>query len=644
VDTKPSLAVLYFENLSGDESLEWLRTGLTDMLVTDLAQSPSIRVLGTDRLHQILEDIGAADDEMTSSSVVTAVAEQGDVDHVLLGSFARAGNLIRISARLQSAASGEILASETVEGEGEEAIFPLVDDLTRRIKAQFDMAEAMMAADVDADLTDVTTDSVEAYRHYAEGIMLHEQLREDEAIPLLERAAEIDPEFAMAHAKLAVAYGNIGDLDKAREHSAIAMEHLDRVTDRERYYIEGRHYSLEQGGSEQAIAAYERAVELYPDHTSARNNLAQQLVNLERFDEAIRHFEHLRSSGMQFPGTYASLANAYGVTGQFDQGLAVLEEYTERNPENAAGFENLAEHLAWAGRLQEASRTLDRAEQLGRSVADVGHLRWQIHMLAGDADAAEEVLETMSESGEIRARVNADFDATAMALFEGDVENAIEHLEELEGIAAARQQAFNIHAGVLLEIGNIDGALAVADGMLSEDENPQSRLDGLGTRALALAARDGMAAAASTFDQFWEQPRGTALPRHAGLLRRRLAAGHRVGFRSARPPAAAGADGQRATAAAALHAGGGALRARRSRCRRAAVPARARHDRSAVRADRHRAHALVPGADPRASRRWRPGARAVPALRRPLGRGRHRRGPCGVRRRLPRPLSPLAAP
>ena len=338
------------------------------------------------------------------------------------------------------------------------------------------------------------------------------ELAKDEAIPLLERAAEIDPEFAMAHAKLAVAYGNIGDLDKAREHSAIAMEHLDRVTDRERYYIEGRHYSLEQGGSEQAIAAYERAVELYPDHTSARNNLAQQLVNLERFDEAIRHFEHLRSSGMQFPGTYASLANAYGVTGQFDQGLAVLEEYTERNPENAAGFENLAEHLAWAGRLQEASRTLDRAEQLGRSVADVGHLRWQIHMLAGDADAAEEVLETMSESGEIRARVNADFDATAMALFEGDVENAIEHLEELEGIAAARQQAFNIHAGVLLEIGNIDGALAVADGMLSEDENPQSRLDGLGTRALALAARDGMAAAASTFDQFWEQVEALNLP------------------------------------------------------------------------------------------------------------------------------------
>ena len=66
-----------------------------------------------------------------------------NIENVLLGSFARAGNMVRISARLQVAATGEILSSETVEGVGEESIFQLVDDLTKRIKSEFDMPEVI---------------------------------------------------------------------------------------------------------------------------------------------------------------------------------------------------------------------------------------------------------------------------------------------------------------------------------------------------------------------------------------------------------------------------------------------------------------------------------------------------------------------
>jgi serine/threonine protein kinase len=64
---RPSVAVLYFENQSGDASLDWLRTGLTDMVVTDLSQSPQIRVLGTDRLYQVLTDLKQADSRTVPS-------------------------------------------------------------------------------------------------------------------------------------------------------------------------------------------------------------------------------------------------------------------------------------------------------------------------------------------------------------------------------------------------------------------------------------------------------------------------------------------------------------------------------------------------------------------------------------------------
>jgi len=512
-DSKPSLAVLYFENLSGDENLDWLRTGLTDMLVTDLAQSPNIRVLGTDRLHQILEDIGAADDQMTSADVVEAVATEGNVENVLLGSFARAGNMIRISARLQSAATGEILASETVEGEGEEAIFRLVDDLTKRIKSQFDMAEEMMVADVDADLTDVTTESVEAYRYYAEGVMMHEELREDEAIPLLERAVEIDPDFAMALAKLATSYNNIGDAQRSREYSLRAMENLDRVTDRERFYIEGRHYSLDPETIDQSIAAYQKAIEEYPDHTAARNNLAQQLANQERFDEAIEHFEELRRAKMQFPGTYASLADAYGMMGRFDEGLDVLQEYVEENPDNAAGFENLAGHLAWAGRFDEAGQTLDQAEALGRPVAETGGLRWQLAVLSEDLDEAEVIIDRLMDSDDVRAQTSALFNSANQALFLGDLEDFYDAIEELGEFEGSRSQALNFLAGVQMDLGDIDGLMDTAEQMsVLAGEDFQLRLDALGTRAGAVAARDGLDAADGLVLELFELVRNYRLP------------------------------------------------------------------------------------------------------------------------------------
>jgi len=514
-DAKPSLAVLYFENLSGDQDLNWLRTGLTDMLVTDLAQSPNIRVLGTDRLHQILEDIGAADDEMTSSDVVEAVAEQGNVDNVLLGSFARAGNTIRISARLQVAATGEILSSETVEGEGEEAIFQLVDELTRRIKADFDMDDEMMVADVDADLSDVTTDSLEAYRNYAEGIMMHEQLRTAEAIPLLERAIEIDPNFAMALAKLATAYNNVGNAAMSRRYSQRAMDNLDRVNDRERYYIEGRHYSLDQETLGQSIEAYQKAIDAYPDHTSARNNLAQQLLNLERFDEAIDHLEELRRSKMQFPATYASLATAYARTGRFDEGLDVLVEYTEDHPDNAAGYSNLAGHLAWAGRYDEALDAVEKAEAAGAPSFDTETQRWQVAALSDDWDRAEDIARTLSESEEIRARGTAYLVLMEGALFEGDLEAAADAFDDAMALSDENfgSQARNMWAAVQLDLGDTEGALETAAEMSEAAEgNFARRINAMAVRALALAQMGERAASDGVLIEMFELAQGMPIP------------------------------------------------------------------------------------------------------------------------------------
>ena len=127
---------MYFDNNTGDASLDWMRTGLTDMMVTDLSQSTEIEVLGTDRLVQILQDLRRADDRVISADVVREIASRAAVDTVLVGSYVRAGGTIRISARLQEARTGRIVSAERVEGAAESSLFALVDELTSRFKSK----------------------------------------------------------------------------------------------------------------------------------------------------------------------------------------------------------------------------------------------------------------------------------------------------------------------------------------------------------------------------------------------------------------------------------------------------------------------------------------------------------------------------
>jgi eukaryotic-like serine/threonine-protein kinase len=313
LSARPSVAVLYFENNTGDPSLDWLRTALSDMMVTDLSQSPGIEILGTDSLYQILKDLNRLDERVNSLEVVREIAERARVETVLVGSFVKAGDTIRVNVRLQEASTGHILSTEHVEGQGESAIFPMVDDLTRRIQSRFEVPRVV---ELDRNLEEVTTASVEAYRSYAEGAYLHDQLREEEAIPFFERAVELDPDFGMALAKLAILHGNLNHDQESGEYARRALGKSDRLTLREKYYIEGLSNANRPETIPRAIEIYRKAVETYPDFDVARHNLALLYNDLELFDESFPLLQELKRRGMSFPGSYTMLADDYDAEGR----------------------------------------------------------------------------------------------------------------------------------------------------------------------------------------------------------------------------------------------------------------------------------------------------------------------------------------
>ena len=501
-DGRSSVAVFYFDNLTGDPGLDWLRTGLTDMLVTNLSQSPGLRVLGTSRLYQLLEDTGHRDDRTMSAQVVEAVSRKAQATTALVGSFVKAGSQVRIQATLQDPKSGEVLASERVEGDAEEGLFALVDELTGRLRKRLETPAGGILRRADGKrhaswewkekkLGEVTTTSLEAFKAYAEGSRLHDRLQEKEAQAYFEKAVEADPGFAMALAKLSVVHANQGNIDKARAYAAKAVAKSANLPPGERFYIEGRAYSFDPASIEKAVAAYEKAVDDAPGHTAARNNLAQLLIQLKRYPEALVHLEELRSHGMTFPGSYMSLAEAYVATGRPERAREALAQYAAEHPDRSAGYENIAFFELTQGRTDEALAAFDKAAALHPDdVMKIETGRFVAHALRDEWPQAEAASKRLLASDDPRLRWEGGATLAMASLYHGDLGEALRLTAE--GAETGRGPEERVGARLFrarleAELGRDREALAESERVLREKvKDPKLLAEGHAMKAICL--------------------------------------------------------------------------------------------------------------------------------------------------------------
>jgi eukaryotic-like serine/threonine-protein kinase len=500
---RPAIAVLYFDNNTGDTSLDWIRTGLTDMMVTDLSQSTNIEVLGTDRLYQILQELNRTNDRVLSADLVQQIAARARVDRVLVGSYVKAGETIRISARLQDAKTGQIVSAERVEGPGESSLFSLVDELSRRFKSTFASLSPPNApllakpgqpeeAGLDRGVKEITTSSIQAYRYYTEGLSFHERGLSDQALPLLEKAIEVDPNFAMAYAKLAVVSGNLGLLDKREAYAKEALSRTDRLTTRERYYIEGHYYSLRPETFQKSIDAYKQGLALHPEHQASRHNLALGLIQLERVQEGIEQYEELRRRGISNPTSYENLVTGYIEIGDVARARAVAEDFVNQHPDVGSSYRILGHALVAIGQLDNARalyekssalEPLDFVPKLGaRTVAMLQH-RW------ADVDAINQELQQAPSPTQkflglaSAAMLNSARGRGQAALAAWDQAARVPALS-----AGQRAAARDNHAILLLRAGNPSAALAQIQLAMPDAMNRDREFETLQLLAIAQAA------------------------------------------------------------------------------------------------------------------------------------------------------------
>ncbi|UCE22210.1 MAG: tetratricopeptide repeat protein [Candidatus Aminicenantes bacterium] len=400
---KPSLAVMYFENNTGDENLDHWRKGISDLLITDLTQSRYLKVLGGDRLFDILDQMDQLEAKSYSSKILEEVAARGRVNHVVRGSYSKAGEILRIDLVLQDARSGEPIATQRMEGKGEESIFAMVDELTKWTKTSLKLSAEQVAGDLDKGIGDVTTKSPEAYKFYTEGRKLLNRAEWQESLEFMEKAIAVDPEFAMAFRSMGAAYRQLGKHDKKREYFQKALELSDRLTESEKLLIQGDAFFHSSSTYDKAIEAYEKLLTLYPENTIANNNLGTMYLEIEEWDKSIECYEAAIKAETSFRMAYTNLAFPCMAKGEYDKARKVLEDGIKRFPNYGYGYFLLARLYAFQGQFDLALAEVDRAAALDPTLtkATFYHLMW-------DFENAEEEykkwFEHISQSRHLAAR------------------------------------------------------------------------------------------------------------------------------------------------------------------------------------------------------------------------------------------------
>ncbi len=462
---KPSLAVLYFENNSGDESLDNWRYAIPELLITDLQQSKYLTVLGGDRIYNIIKKTNLLDAEKYSTDDIRKVAAEGRVSHVLRGSFVKAGDKFIINISLLKADTGNAIRSFREEGIGESSITDSIDRITKTVKVEFNLSLEQLANDYDEKIERITTSSPEAYKFYVESRKYFHLGDYDQSIALMEKAIALDPEFAMAYRSLGAAYSNKGNYAKRMENLQKALKLSDRVSVKERLKIQG----YAEVSLAKRIDALSRLIESYPDDMYGYIMLPNLYMAIGEWDKAIELSKVPVQWQVESLIPYYNLAERFMTIGLYDEAIEICENFISRFSDHEWFRHQIASAYIAQGKYELGLEEASKAFSLNPTSPIHISLKGDIFLLKGDFVRAEAEYRKLEEKGNQGLTMAGRRRMKNLFLTQGRYEEAIGQLEL--GIEKARKlgdmqwemRFYNDLAYLFSKSGNHEEALDESD-------------------------------------------------------------------------------------------------------------------------------------------------------------------------------------
>jgi len=493
-----SIAVISFENQTGDEAYDYLQKAIPNLLITSLEQTGGLYVMTWERMHDLLAQVGKKDVENVDWELGFKLCRMEGIETIVRGSFIKMGNMYATDVKVLDVESKKLLKSAGSRGEGPDSILKTqIDELSDEIFEWIAAAKPQIEP-LEIPIADVTTASMEAYKYFMSGVENFQRFYYEDARKNLEKAVEIDPNFATAYFHLSSAYDTLLNSD-ARDRAIEKAKSLSqKATDKERLFIESRyaqyierdigkagnilkqitekyprekmaHYYLgiffrRAGNYKGAIENHLKVLELDPEFGESHNDLGYAFIALEDYEKAVGHFKEYMALNPGDANPHDSLAEAYLLMGRLDEAISHFKEAVKLKPEFEISYFKLGYIYALKEDTAEAMRWFDKYIEMATSpgIRVFGYLfkGFYLHWLGRTEKAFIELHraeELAQETGSDAGKISLMLTKAVIHLDRGEFELARENNEGWVGmvekiqpvLAPAYKARFHLLSGLI---------------------------------------------------------------------------------------------------------------------------------------------------------------------------------------------------
>lgn len=366
-----SLAILPFRNASGDPSLDWLGASMSEMLSTDVGQSASLRIVSSDRLHQVLKDLHIDAGSQLDPQTLRQLGEFSNAQTLVWGQYVKVGDQIRIDATLQDLKQ-QRTSSLKAEAPSEKDLLTAVDRLAQSIRESLALSPELVQ-ELKARAFRPSSKSLDALRDYNQGLELMRQGNNLEAQKKFESATQADPEFALAFSRLAQTYASLGYDNEAERYSRRAVDLSQPLPPAEKYLIEASNARI-QNDMRSAIASYENLAKVAPEDPDIQFTLASLYESANDFDNAKQHYAKVLVQDPKYVDALLASGRVEIKSGNPQNGL----DFLNRALTLAIQLDNQEEKAAILQAIGVAYRLTDKPEEALRNYQESMAIKRQI--------------------------------------------------------------------------------------------------------------------------------------------------------------------------------------------------------------------------------------------------------------------------
>ena len=329
--TEPASVVLAdFDNHTGDVAFD---DTLKQALAIDLEQSPVLRVVSDEEVARTLRLMQRRPEDRLTTDVARDVCRRTSGQSVLGGSLALLSSEYVLSLTAIDCQTGDVLGRKQVRASRKENVLAALDDASADLRRKLGESSGSVER-FDKHIHDIlTTSSLEAFQAYTSGERNVLTRGGWTAIPFFQRAIDLDPDFAYAHASLGLVLGNMGDATRSRIHTERAYALRDRVSEWERFLITAQYYRRVTGEIDKIPPLCDLWIQAYPRDRTAHRLLTNAYKELGQYQRALVELEQARRIGHDHPLDVEGWATTAMQLDREQDAMSLVRKAVEQTPD-----------------------------------------------------------------------------------------------------------------------------------------------------------------------------------------------------------------------------------------------------------------------------------------------------------------------